>query len=224
MTYLKTIFSFLSISLLYFSVSAQQIEVSGKVLVYNKIPVVNADVLVNSSKQIVRTDQQGNFKCICDIKDRLIVTAKGFDKYVLKVKKNKKDKLIAKVKLSNIENAMDKAIENGHILLLDEFKELSQKNSGAIDYSRYNSVMDILTNEFPTLQISNGEVIIQGQGSISVSSAAQIEIDGFLTSYSALNNLSTTDIENIKIIKGSDASIYGVNGGNGVISITTKKK
>lgn len=36
------------------------------------------------------------------------------------------------------------------------------------------------------------------------------------------SQVPVTDITSIKVVKGSEASIYGVQGGNGIIEITTK--
>jgi TonB-dependent SusC/RagA subfamily outer membrane receptor len=37
------------------------------------------------------------------------------------------------------------------------------------------------------------------------------------------NNINVRDIDYVRVLKGSDAAIYGVRGGNGVIEIVTKK-
>jgi hypothetical protein len=203
---------------------AQETKVKGKVLVFDSIPVVNANVMIYSSKATVKTDHQGVFECTCQAKDKLIVTADGFSKYTFRVKKKKKkDIMVGNIRLAKIPKAKDIAIERGHVLMVEQFEELVKKNSGVKDYSRFSSMMDVIKNEYPSLQIVNGEIIIRGPSSLKGSSAAQIEIDGVMQDYSALVNLSPTNVANIKVIKGSDAAIYGVRGGTGVISITTKK-
>lgn len=201
---------------------SQSIEVSGKVLVFDSIPVVNANIMIKSTKETIKTNQLGEFKCECNEKDKLVVIAKGFNKYTIKVKK-KSNKLIGKLKLAKIPKAAEIAIDKGHILMVDSFKELAKKYSGQKDYSKYTSFMDIIRNEFPSLQITNGEIIIRGKSSFYGSSAANIEIDGVMTDYAALSNLSPTNIDKVVIVKGSDAAIYGIRGGNGVIKVTTKK-
>ena len=210
---------FLTVNLCVF---AQINEVKGKVMVFDSIPVVNANVMVYSSKLKVTTNHEGVFQCECQIKDKIIVTAEGFSKKTLRVKKNKQVGLVVDLKLAKLSEAKDIAIEKGHILMVEQFEELARKFSGTKDYSKYTSVMDIIRNEFPTLQIVNGEIIIRGPSSLLGSSAAQIEIDGVILDYSAMESLSPTNIANIKVVKGSDTAIYGVRGGTGVISITTK--
>lgn len=223
MNYLKVIFHLQLLLILCLSTNAQKIEVKGTVLVFDSIPVVKANVLVLSSKTNVKTNHLGFFQCESALKDKLIITAEGFDKHIIRVKKNKKSDLIANLKLANIPKAKDIAIDKGHILMIDQFKQLAEKKSGAKDYSKYTTVMDIIRNEFPSLQIKNGEIIIRGYSSLFSSSAAQIEIDGIMTGYSSLYSLSPSNIASINVIEGSDAAIYGIRGGNGVISIKTKK-
>ncbi|GAB7089599.1 TonB-dependent receptor plug domain-containing protein [Marinifilum fragile] len=218
----KVIFLLALSQFIFLFTKAQTLLVTGKVVVFDSIPVVNANVIVKSTKETVKTNHLGVFKCECNEKDKLIVIAKGFNKYTIKVKK-KSNELIGKLKLAKIPKAEEIAINKGHILMIESFKELAKKYSGQKDYSKYTSFMDIIRNEFPTLQISNGEIIIRGKSSFYGSSAANIEIDGVMTDYSALSNISPTNIAKIEIIKGSDAAIYGVRGGNGVVKITTKK-
>jgi Outer membrane receptor proteins, mostly Fe transport len=222
---MKAIFKITSvIFLVFYSLNcfSQKVEVSGKVIVFDSIPVVNANIMVKSTKETVKTNHLGMFKCECNEKDKLIVNAKGFNKYTIKVKK-KSNELIGKLKLAKIPKAAEIAIDKGHILMVDSFKKIAKNHSGQKDYSKYTSVMDIIRNEFPSLQISNGGIIIRGKSSLLGSSAANIEIDGVMTEYSSLSNLSPTNIAKIEIIKGSDAAIYGVRGGNGIVKITTKK-
>ncbi len=51
----------------------------------------------------------------------------------------------------------------------------------------------------------------------------QFLIDGFQTTIDAILVLSPCDVEEIDILKGMDAAIFGLNGGNGAINILTKR-
>jgi hypothetical protein len=219
----KLILSLVFLPIIGLFANAQTVQVSGRVVIFDSIPIHNANVHVLSSKVDIKTDHQGAFACECNSKDKIIITADGFSKKALKVKKSKKIDGMINLKMAKIPNAQEIAIKKGHILQVDAFKKLAKKHSGAKDYSKYTTVMDIIRNEFSSLQIVNGEIIIRGPSSFIGSSAAQIEIDGVMTTYSALDNLSPNNIASIIVIKGSDAAIYGLRGGNGVISIKTKR-
>ena len=66
---------------------AQKIEVKGKVVVFNSLPVVNANVKVPDSDAVVKTSLDGSFTCMCKEKDKLVITAAGFDKLTNQGKK-----------------------------------------------------------------------------------------------------------------------------------------
>jgi hypothetical protein len=203
--------------------SAQEIEVTGKVVAFSSIPVVNATVNIYGSEVSVLTNKEGIFTCMCKDKDKLIITADGFNKLTIKVKKKRTKQVIAKLRLIKSSEASKMAIEKGHILDIAKFEKLVNERSGIKDYSRYTSVLELIRNEFPSLQIVNGEVIIRGPSSLNGNNGARFEVDGVMTSQSNVEALSTSNIKSIRIIKGSDAAIYGVQGGTGVISIKTKK-
>lgn len=67
--------------------------------------------------------------------------------------------------------------------------------------------------------------LIRGRNSINADSGPYVVVDGVPISKSggSLNDISPNDIESIEILKDATATaIYGVNGANGVILVTTK--
>ena len=74
---------------------------------------------------------------------------------------------------------------------------------------------------------SNNIVVnIHGTSSFHQTSVPLFVIDGQPagTNYSKVNNMvDVRSIDHVKVLKGSDAAIYGMRGGNGVIEIFTKK-
>lgn len=68
--------------------------------------------------------------------------------------------------------------------------------------------------------------LVRGQNSINASSGPYIIVDGVPISKSGgtLNDINPNDIESMEILKDASATaIYGTNGANGVILITTKR-
>jgi len=73
---------------------------------------------------------------------------------------------------------------------------------------------------------NNVDIVIRGINSFQLGTSPLFVIDGNTVgnSYSQANNmLNPEDIDYVRVLKGSDAAIYGVRGANGVIEITTKK-
>jgi len=104
-----------------------------------------------------------------------------------------------------------------------------------VDISEARPVQDVnlaesLQGQVPGLNISMGsgapganpELLIRGQRSLSASNAPLIVVDGF-PFQGSLNEINTTDIESVSVLKDVSASaIYGARAANGVILITTK--
>ncbi|MDJ1467172.1 SusC/RagA family TonB-linked outer membrane protein [Xanthocytophaga flava] len=68
--------------------------------------------------------------------------------------------------------------------------------------------------------------IIRGQNSINANSGPFVVVDGIPLSKTggSLNDINPNDIESMEVLKDASAvAIYGVNGANGVILITTKR-
>jgi TonB-dependent starch-binding outer membrane protein SusC len=69
---------------------------------------------------------------------------------------------------------------------------------------------------------SNAQIRVRGVGSINADANPIYVIDGIITG--SLNSVNPTDIETIQVLKdASAAAIYGADGANGVIIITTKR-
>ena len=73
---------------------------------------------------------------------------------------------------------------------------------------------------------NNQRVTIRGISSFNSGIEPLFVIDGQIagTSYMEVNNrVNPRDIDHVRVLKGPDAAIYGVRGGNGVVLITTKR-
>lgn len=73
---------------------------------------------------------------------------------------------------------------------------------------------------------SSAEVLVRGQNSMSTGTGPFIVVDGvpFTKTGGVTNDINPNDIASIEILKDASATaIYGVNGANGVILITTKR-
>lgn len=73
---------------------------------------------------------------------------------------------------------------------------------------------------------SNRKVMVHGVSSFSMNNEPLFVLDGQVVgnTYSQVQNIiNVNDIDNVRVLKGSDATIYGIRGANGVVLITTKK-
>jgi hypothetical protein len=221
MVFLKKSIAVFTVMIISF-VGLGQIQFEGKVIVDDLIPVVNAKVTNLKSGEFTYTNTLGKYKLTCNLKDKLLIEAKGFSSKKIKVKsKGSRTHLVLLKKAGS-----DKiAIQNGHILNTKELNEYleSKSNSKPKDYSRYGNAIQIIKDHHPNVKADEKGLVIRGGSSLMGNNYAAIEIDGVLVDFDALKSIPTASIKKITILTTSQSALYGSNGGNGVVKVTTFK-
>jgi TonB-dependent SusC/RagA subfamily outer membrane receptor len=201
---------------------AQERVMHGRVFTFDSIPLVNANVEVKSTKQVVKTDTLGNFSVGCSLNDYLKVSAKGFT--TEKVKLDPKIKIaIINLKLKPGEKNREIAIGYGHVKDADKLNAVSNLNNKDVDFSMYSNIYELIQGRFAGVQVVNGEIVIRGINSINSGTAALIILDGMQVSSSTLAAIPPVQVKSINVLKDGSAAIYGSRGANGVVLIETKK-
>jgi TonB-dependent SusC/RagA subfamily outer membrane receptor len=212
-----SIIVFLPTSLLF----AQGRVIQGKITTFDSIPVIGASIKVKSTKEVIFSDTLGLFKVSCYHKDRLTVTAKGFSDQ--KVKLGEKTKyVLVNLRLEPGPENRELAIGYGHIKDADKLHSISSLHDEDMYFSQYSDIYELIRGRFTGVQVINDEIIIRGGTSLYGSNAALLIVDGVDVNTSTFKSLPVTDIASINILKGPDASIYGVRGANGVVMVETK--
>ncbi len=215
-------FGWLLMLLLNIGVSAQERVMSGRVFTFDSIPLVNANVEVKSTKQVVKTDSMGNFYVSCNFKDVLKVSARGFASEKVKIESNIKLAVI-NLKLKPGEKNREIAIGYGHVTDANKLNAVATLNNDDVDFSQYTNMYELIRGRFAGVQVINGEIIIRGVNSINSSSAALIVVDGIPSDNGILNALSPVQVKSVNVIKDGSSAIYGARGANGVVLIETKR-
>jgi TonB-dependent SusC/RagA subfamily outer membrane receptor len=202
--------------------SAQQKIIRGQVTTLEEIPLIGAEIFVKSSNKTYKTDSLGNFRIECADKDKISFSAQGFGNEEIKTKKKTKYVLV-NLKLKSGEK--NKELAMGYVNMADKDKLYAIKaiDDEEMDYSSYRNIHEILTGNFPGLQIQNGEIVIRNTASFTGDNAALIIIDGREATMSSLENIATSDIKNISVMKDASTSMYGSRGANGVVIVNTKR-
>jgi len=89
--------------------------------------------------------------------------------------------------------------------------------------SNYRYVIDYLNGRFAGVQVLPGQILIRGAGSINSSNDPLILLDGMPITMGQFNKYPMFDVDVVEVIKGSEATIFGLKGANGVISILSLK-
>lgn len=92
--------------------------------------------------------------------------------------------------------------------------------------TEYKDIWDMIRGKVPGVQVGQAgagqmpQIIIRGIGTNSDHTQPLFVVDGIITDN--ITYLMPNDVESIDIIKDGTSAIYGMQGANGVIMITTK--
>lgn len=221
----------LSIAMIFawFSINAQAISISGRILDEDGLPIPNASISIKDKNIHIITKGNGNFIINAKNGDSIQISASSY--FTKKVaindfKSGGRAIIILQKKYATLDEV---TVSSGYETIPIE------KTTGSfekIDSALYNRQVspDIssrlegtVSNLYVTHNASVPSTHIRGISSIMSSTEPLIVLDNF--PYSGdLSNINPNDVESIDILKdAAAASIWGARAGNGVIVITTKK-
>jgi TonB-dependent SusC/RagA subfamily outer membrane receptor len=219
---LKNMFFILAPIFFQSGLNAQLKTVTGKITTFRELPVQNASIAVTSNNQTVLSDSLGQFSVECSETDQLIISAEGFIKRKVKIKKETKYALVD-LDLLRQDDAKDIAVGYGHVKDKDKLYAMSDKNESNFDFSKYSTIYEVLSVNFPGVQVYNNEIIIRSSASFTVNTSALLVVDGREVTKSYFGSIVPSDIAQINILKDASASVYGSRGANGVVLVETKR-
>ncbi len=212
-----------------YTVSQQQLSVSGKVTDSSGAPLPGVTVVVKRTTQGTITDADGNYSLVNVPGDgTLVFSFVGMKNQEIPVAGKTNINVTLAEETIGIEEVV--AIGYGTIKKKDltgavaSVKFENQANNANI--SPLQAVQGVIPGLNVSAVTSAGEdpaLTIRGTTSLSTGQSPLIVVDGIIFAGS-LSEISTNDIERIDVLKdASSAAIYGSRSANGVIIITTKK-
>ncbi|SMO40340.1 SusC/RagA family TonB-linked outer membrane protein [Solitalea koreensis] len=211
---------------------ADKITVTGKVADVQGIPLPGASVTVKGTQIGTSTDADGKFKIqVSSSKDVLVFRMIGFDDRMVTVAENRLLNITLKENAKTLQEVVvvgygtqKKANLTGAVARVDAkvlenrpITRVSQGLQGAIGN------LNITTNTNGGTPNTTQSINIRGFTGFNSLGSPLIVIDGIAANMSLFNNLNPNDIESISVLKDlASAAIYGVDGVNGVILVTTK--
>ncbi|SDL74010.1 SusC/RagA family TonB-linked outer membrane protein [Segatella bryantii] len=226
---MKRYILFLFISLLTFSLHAQNIDVTGTVIgESDQEPIIGAYVKVKGSTTGAVTDLNGTYmlKGVSG-KATLVISCVGYATQEIPVKDRHTLNITLKDEASDLNEVV--VIGYGAVKKGDLTSSISAIKGDKLEHMSTGNVMNALQGQVNGVQISNAggpgaspRVIIRGISTINGSDPLYV-VDGMPVGTN-INFLNQNDIESMQVLKDASASaIYGTRGSNGVILITTKK-
>ncbi len=215
-------------------VSAQNRPITGKVTDTKGVPVPGATVSTKSGATVA-ADANGNFQIDAQTGDVIKVTSVDFGVATVKVGPGS----LLTVSLTAKDNKLEEVVVTAFGIKREPRSlgtSVAKVSNKDLTQGKVTNIATGLSGKVSGLQINNvnssvdqsTRITLRGNRSILGNNEALIVIDDVVMSRdqggAILAQLNPNDVENVSILKGGSASaIYGSDGSNGVIIVTTKK-
>lgn len=236
--------SIINILILLFSIPmlAQKVNISGVVVDENQQPLPGASVTIEHAQKGTATDFDGRFSLEVTPTDKIVVSYIGYQAKTIVVGKTRTFKVSLDPEVTQMEEVV--VVGYGTQRKSDISTAVASVKMADIAQSSPSQVLQALQGKVSGVQIisSDGSATsgltfrIRGVNSITGGTQPLFVIDGVPMPTQRVTNtnqdvatnpllgLNPSDIESMEILKdAAAAAIYGSNGSNGVVLITTKK-
>lgn len=208
------------------TISGNVINSEGKAL-----PLVT--VSVAGTNQATITNDLGNYSITATKGQTLVFTSIGFTTQEVVVGDNTEINIVLAL---GVDKAMDEVVVVGYGTRKrsDVTGSVASVPKDRLSKLPVNNVLQAIQGAVANVTVSQASSIpgdgpstqVRGRNSINASSEPYVVVDGIPLSRTdgSINDINPNDIESVEILKDPSAvAIYGVNGSNGVILITTKR-
>ncbi len=191
-----------------------------------------ANVVVKGTTRGVQTDVDGKYSIKAKAGDVLIVSFTGYNDSQVKV--GDANSYNVTIKESSI--VLEDVVVTGALGIqkkkeaityasqVVKAKELNQAGSPNVVQSLIGKVSGLTINTTNSSVNPTLRIVIRGPKSLTGNNQALIVIDDIVSTASTLASIAPEMIESVNVIKGPQgAALYGVDGSNGVMIVSTKK-
>jgi len=227
----KTKVLFLTLCLLISSTLFAQQPIKGKVTSVDGV-LNNVTVTVKGTTNSTQTNASGEYSITAASNDVLVFSSVGFNAQEIPVN----GQSAIDVKMSSSSQMMTDVVVVGYgtqrrsdvtgAVASVSKTRLSELPVTNVLHAIEGSVAGVTVTQTSSVPGSSAAVLIRGQNSIGAGTGPLLVVDGvpFNKLGGLTNDINPNDISSIEILKDASATaIYGVNGANGVILITTKR-
>lgn len=218
----KITFLTLALSLCFSVLGMAQVSITGKVTDSSKLPLPSASILVKGTNNGVQTDFDGNFSIRAIAGDILVISYLGFTTKEITIG----DEIILEIILLEDAAALDEIVVVGYgtkskSKLIAAVSTIDEKTLKKQPVANVSNALEGLASGLFVTQSSGEPGFSNSSFEVRNFGAALVIIDG---APGDLNQLDPNEIDSISVLKdAAAAAVYGVQGGNGVVLITTKK-
>lgn len=226
----KWIFTLLLAFSMQFSFAQQEKTVTGTVT-EGGLPLPGVSVVIKGTTQGTQTDMDGNYSIKAKQGQVLVFTFVGMETSSVTVGASNKVNVAMQSEAKQLNEVVvgalgikkrSDAITSATQVI--KTKELTQAASPNAIQSLTGKVSGLQINQTNSAVDATMRIVIRAPKSITQNNQALVVIDGVISTAAILQQLPTEAIENVTTIKGSQgAALYGSDGVNGVLIVTTKK-
>ncbi len=227
---LRCLFSVVTLMLLYAQVHAQENQsYTGQVTSAEGETLPGVTVMVKGTTNGTITDMNGNFNVKATSGDVLTFSFVGFltqeievgSQTSLNVKMNLDLKQLDEVVVVGYGTQKKSSITGSVSKVVNE--DLDQMAVSRVDDALIGQVSGVNIQATDAEPGAAPTITVRGFGSVTADSGPAVVVDGVIVNSDFLGNMNMNDIESFEVLKdAASAAIYGSEGANGVIIITTK--
>lgn len=209
----------------------QENKITGVVKDAQGMPIPGVNVLEKGTKNGIQTDFDGKFSMrLSDPNAVLQLTFVGFKNKEVKVGGRSSITIVLEENLESLDEV--KVVSFGYGTIKKENLVGSVASIGAKELSKIpvTNVAEALAGRLAGVSVQSVDgapgadivIRVRGGGSITQDNSPLYVVDGFIVSN--INDIPPGDIQSIDVLKdAATTAIYGAQGANGVVIITTKK-
>lgn len=213
-----------SMILIFFStglraVAQEKRSVSGIVTSFGLYPLNNVKLVASKSGEVAYSDSSGRFEIVILNRDIITASANGFKNKKVRTGKSK----VYSVDLLLVSSSanFNKAVNNGHISE-DALRQaiLDEESKNKRDFSVYTTIYELIENEIYNVKVSGTTIYNKKIRSFDATPQVLYVVDDRIVP--DISFVAPNYVESIEFIDDVGATLYGVQGANGVIKITLK--
>lgn len=205
----------------------RNIEISGKVVDEDGMPMPGVSIKVKSTGKVFITDKEGHYSISCEAKETLLFSFIGYKP----VEMNTENKNVINIRMEPASAQLDQVMVTGYQTISKEratgaFSQVGREILNRRPVSNLSSALQGMVAGMQAKENEDGSVdfLIRGNTSLYADKRPLIVVDGFPVSSSDFSDINPNDIESVTVLKdAAAASIWGARSANGVIVVVTKK-
>jgi TonB-dependent SusC/RagA subfamily outer membrane receptor len=204
---------------------AKKIQVSGYITDVNNQPIKDAVLLVDDVKIDTYINSKGFYKIKIPSNSKVImVFSLGSG---LKEHQFQGESTVNFTFSANNNQQMKSTSDNDNQVDVgygSSNKQDLTSSVGVVDIDKnntYRNIYEMIAGKVPGVMVTGRSITIRGLSSVNAGTEPLYVVNGSVIN--SIDDIPPSDVDNISILKGSSAAMYGSRGSNGVILINLKK-